>query len=568
MGPGPLEEKVAQSAASPKDSQERFEARARLGIEKDLGGSTTVELPRDIKPDGSNSEEVSAKIFDHAISAAGLDDELTPEESGAWRARFMKEMARKFWLGGDFGSVAHIAAAKGALESQKPVMTAALAKSLNDAKLGFQVEMRSWMLLETKETFGARLGRTRLPEEQVKKLESAHKPRGSRDVDLPLEFDARQKWPLCADVIGRIHNQGVCGSCWVFAALGPLDSRLCIKTRGVVHNFSGDLAVLSRGYATCCFSEQDDGCDGGWEYMVYDGVERTQGVPTDSCSPYFASPDSAFNETSEAPECPDQCQDTYLRSLDEDYFKPSGVGNYQMVFSPSPEDIELVKAAMYAGGPVAFGIDASVAFMSYRSGIYDIGCGENPANHAIQAIGWGADYLLGQNSWGEYWGLGGRVKVALCVPTDFTIPGDIVSSTFPLPIPDETVIPDTDANATPGPDSDECNTDTQGCVTSPNFPSNYPPRSSCTIPRSFGKINVKSFATEARYDYLLVNGARYSGVDGPQDVVPRTDIVWSSDLAVEAKGWKICPSGAASGRGEHKYLVAIVALFCVWWPLW
>lgn len=60
------------------------------------------------------------------------------------------------------------------------------------------------------------------------------------------------------------------------------------------------------------------------------------------------------------------------------------------------------------------------------------------------------------------------------------------------------VIPDTDANATPGPDSDECNTDTQGCVTSPNFPSNYPPRSSCTIPRSFGKINVKSFATEAR----------------------------------------------------------------------
>lgn len=68
---------------------------------------------------------------------------------------------------------------------------------------------------------------------------------------------------------------------------------------------------------------------------------------------------------------------------------------------------------MYAGGPVAFGIDASVAFMSYRSGIYDIGCGENPANHAIQAIGWGADYLLGQNSWGEYWGLGGRVKACM-----------------------------------------------------------------------------------------------------------------------------------------------------------
>lgn len=34
---------------------------------------------------------------------------------------------------------------------------------------------------------------------------------------LPDSFDARQKWPDCANRIGEIRNQASCGSCWVSA---------------------------------------------------------------------------------------------------------------------------------------------------------------------------------------------------------------------------------------------------------------------------------------------------------------------------------------------------------------
>lgn len=119
---------------------------------------------------------------------------------------------------------------------------------------------------------------------------------------MPAKFDAREKWPECAEVVGRIHDQGLCGSCWVFAALGPLDSRLCIHTRCDADGFAGDVAKLSRGYATSCFADGRDGCGGGWEYTVYEAVEGGQGAPTEDCSPYFGV-DPDFNVTIGAPAC-------------------------------------------------------------------------------------------------------------------------------------------------------------------------------------------------------------------------------------------------------------------------
>lgn len=63
--------------------------------------------------------------------------------------------------------------------------------------------------------------------------------------------------------------------------------------------------------------------------------------------------------------CPSACEAAYPRSMDEDYFKPTGVGNYQMVFSPSSADLEFVKSKIFEGGPVSFGIYATQNFMAF-----------------------------------------------------------------------------------------------------------------------------------------------------------------------------------------------------------
>ena len=57
-----------------------------------------------------------------------------------------------------------------------------------------------------------------------------HHKRQRREAtkSLPKSFDARQKWPECAERIGIINDQGNCGCCWAIATAGMIQDRLCI----------------------------------------------------------------------------------------------------------------------------------------------------------------------------------------------------------------------------------------------------------------------------------------------------------------------------------------------------
>uniref|UniRef100_A0A2P2KCN4 Peptidase C1A papain C-terminal domain-containing protein n=1 Tax=Rhizophora mucronata TaxID=61149 RepID=A0A2P2KCN4_RHIMU len=48
-----------------------------------------------------------------------------------------------------------------------------------------------------------------------------------KSLKLPKEFDARTAWSQCS-TIGRILDQGHCGSCWAFGAVESLSDRFCI----------------------------------------------------------------------------------------------------------------------------------------------------------------------------------------------------------------------------------------------------------------------------------------------------------------------------------------------------
>ncbi|KAL7069874.1 hypothetical protein ACQ4LE_010881 [Meloidogyne hapla] len=44
-----------------------------------------------------------------------------------------------------------------------------------------------------------------------------------------MEFDPRVEWSGCANIIGKIQNQGPCGSCWAVSTTSSFQDRYCIQ---------------------------------------------------------------------------------------------------------------------------------------------------------------------------------------------------------------------------------------------------------------------------------------------------------------------------------------------------
>ena len=73
---------------------------------------------------------------------------------------------------------------------------------------------------------------------------------------------------------------------------------------------------------------------------------------------------------------------------------------------------------IYERGPIACGINAN-AILEYKGGILDLPNESKEIDHIISIVGWGYDDISGKqywiirNSWGEYWGEMGFIRVVL-----------------------------------------------------------------------------------------------------------------------------------------------------------
>ncbi|XP_005373887.1 PREDICTED: cathepsin B [Chinchilla lanigera] len=239
----------------------------------------------------------------------------------------------------------------------------------------------------------------------------------AEDMNLPESFDAREQWPNCP-TIKEIRDQGSCGSCWAFGAVGAMSDRVCIHTNGHVN-----VELSAEDLLSCCGPMCGEGCNGGypseaWEYWTKKGL--VSGGLYDShvgCRPYSIPPcehhvngtrPQCTGEGGDTPKCSKSCEPGYSPSYKED--KHYGYDSY----SVSNVEREIM-AEIYKNGPVEGAFTVFSDFLSYKSGVYRHVAGEVLGGHAIRILGWGKEngvpYWLVGNSWNDDWGDHGFFKI-------------------------------------------------------------------------------------------------------------------------------------------------------------
>ncbi|CAF1316663.1 unnamed protein product [Rotaria sordida] len=189
--------------------------------------------------------------------------------------------------------------------------------------------------------------------------------------------------------VAPVKDQGQCGSCWAFSAIGSLESQKCIKTGNLVRLSEQNLVDCSDAYG-------NQGCNGGWMNSAFQYIIDNNGVDTEASYPYTATDNGPCS------------------------FQASNVGATVTGFvNIKPGSEADLQAAIATIGPISVAINAGLSsFHFYKSGVYnDPRCKSTPLNHAVLAFGFNKTasqpYYIVKNSWGTSWGKNGHIWMTL-----------------------------------------------------------------------------------------------------------------------------------------------------------
>lgn len=184
-------------------------------------------------------------------------------------------------------------------------------------------------------------------------------------------------------LVTSVKNQGGCGSCWTFGAVGGLETRYA-QVAGVLRNFA------EQEYLDCVYEGSRDGCNGGWPNDCYDYSKNAGGRLASAANYGYTQTDSSCKGSSKP-----------------DAMIAAKITGYQAVGANEAANIEAL-----ASGSLSVAFEVTNRFQSYSGGILkDTTCTGWP-NHAVTAVGYNSDYVLVKNSWGATWGDNGYVKFA------------------------------------------------------------------------------------------------------------------------------------------------------------
>jgi len=179
-----------------------------------------------------------------------------------------------------------------------------------------------------------------------------------------------------------VKSQGSCGSCWTFGGMVAFEGHYAIKTGGLKR-------FAEQEFLDCVYEGQRDGCQGGWYWLAFDMIKKTQHLSLEKDYRYNAIDGKCLTSS-----------------------KPNGIKAAQVIETVRPRrssgDSSLVQALNE--GPVAMAFEIKGGFSYYKTGVLTVeNCGSVP-HHAMGVTGYTPEFFEIKNSWGSNWGDKGYVR--------------------------------------------------------------------------------------------------------------------------------------------------------------
>lgn len=243
----------------------------------------------------------------------------------------------------------------------------------NSKHLAYNRSLNKFSHLTLDELRQQKLGYEPATKESGNKLPSPDGGRIGRTI-IPDNFDWRTK----GAVVRPVQDQGSCGSCWAFAAIGAIEGQMAL--------WYWKYDKLSEQEVIDCVTSNGKlkGCGGGNDQGVYTHAQENKGVTTLDWNPYRA-------------------KTTGVCRVDLKRAEGSQVTGFYQV----PADEKTVKDWLFTFGPLYTIFYVADDLWSYSSGIYTDAknqCAGKSYNHAVLLVGYGTekgiDYWIVKNSWG------------------------------------------------------------------------------------------------------------------------------------------------------------------------
>jgi len=200
-------------------------------------------------------------------------------------------------------------------------------------------------------------------------------------------------WSTDKSVVNPVKDQGQCGSCWAFSAVGTVESAYALAA-GKLGSYAEQQLV------DCSTNGGSEGCNGGFNQYGISYIGST-GIAAESSYPYKA------------------VDGTCRASSVSKALAKGAVAGYKSV----GKNNAALQSAI-TSGPISVTVDADNSWQSYRSGVLSKNCGLfGQIDHAVIAVGYdtSADTFKIRNSWGASWGEAGYVRISNSVSNPYCL---------------------------------------------------------------------------------------------------------------------------------------------------